>query len=85
MCLPLSYNFTSPEDAYFELNALVVVKPNEIINERTSLRKRGKLVTVDIFQLVNGKEILSQSIVPKGAGSRSSFPVLTWRESCRIL
>ena len=68
-----------------ELNALVAVKPDKLVDERTSLRKRGKLVAVNTFRLENGKEILSHGIVPKGAGSRSSFPVLTWRESCRIL
>ena len=56
----------------------MVVKPNEIVDERTSLRKREKLVAVDTFWLENGKEILSQSIVPKGAGSRISYPGLTW-------
>ncbi|MEE1491872.1 MAG: hypothetical protein UGF45_07610 [Massilioclostridium sp.] len=60
------------------MNALVVVKPNELVDERTCLRKRGKLVAVDTFWLENGKEILSHGIVPKGAGSRSSCPGLTW-------
>ena len=35
-------------------------------------------MAVNTFRLENGKEILSHGIVPKGAGSRSSFPVLTW-------
>ena len=56
----------------------MVVKPDKLVDERTNLRKRGKLVAVDTFWLENGKEILSHGIVPKGAGSRSSFPVLTW-------
>ena len=57
---------------------LVVLKPNELVDERTSLRKRGKLVAVDTFWLENGKEIFSHGIVPKGTGSRSSYPGLTW-------
>ncbi|EEG31247.1 hypothetical protein CLOSTMETH_01189 [[Clostridium] methylpentosum DSM 5476] len=32
-----------PGDSYFELNTLVVVKPNEIVDERTSLRKKKSL------------------------------------------
>ena len=47
----------------FELNALVVVKSDEIVDERTSLRKRGKLVAVHTFRLENGKEFLSHGIV----------------------
>ena len=47
----------------FKLKALIVVKPDEIIDERRSLRKRGKLLTVDTFGLEDGKEILSHGIV----------------------
>ena len=59
------------------MNAFVVVKPDKLVDERTSLRKREKLVVVDTFGFRNGKEILSHGIVPKGAGSRSNCPVLT--------
>ena len=41
----------------------MVIKPDEVINERTSLSKRGKLVAVDTFGFENGKEILSHGIV----------------------
>ena len=41
----------------------MVVKPDEVVNERTSLSKRGKLVAVQTFGLENGKEILRHSIV----------------------
>ena len=45
------------------MKTLVVVKPDEVVNERTSLSKRGKLVAVQTFGLENGKEILRHNIV----------------------
>ena len=53
----------------FKLKALIVVKPGEIIDERRSLRKRGKLLTVDTFGLEDGKEILNHGIVVAVASS----------------